>query len=133
MYVKQAAEREERLAGLLAQVRDDDTTSYKGFSTPEELAELLEADLAILLAERFDASRDADRGEPAPLTSAMPRITSRCRPARCSAARPTWARCSSGWAATTLVDSSRSSAPAGSARPGSPSRPHASHATDSTR
>ena len=38
VYVKQPAEREERLAGLLAQVRDDDTTSYKGFSTAEELA-----------------------------------------------------------------------------------------------
>ena len=57
VYVKQPAEREERLAGLLTQIRDDDTTSYKGFSTAEELAELLEADLAILLAERFDASR----------------------------------------------------------------------------
>ena len=57
VYVKQPADREERLAGLLTQIRDDDTTSYKGFSTAEELAELLEADLAILLAERFDASR----------------------------------------------------------------------------
>ena len=57
VYVKQPADREERLAGLLTQIRDDDTTSYKGFATAEELAELLEADLAILLAERFDASR----------------------------------------------------------------------------
>jgi hypothetical protein len=56
IYVKHATEREERLAGLLTQVRDDDTTSYKAFSTAEELADLLEADLAILLAERFDAS-----------------------------------------------------------------------------
>ncbi|MET0782553.1 MAG: DUF4062 domain-containing protein [Microbacterium sp.] len=55
--VKHATERAERLAGLRTQVRDDDTTSYKAFSTAEELAELLEADLAILLAERFDASR----------------------------------------------------------------------------
>src|SRR4029453_12594276 len=40
-----------------ARIRTDDTTSYKPFSTAEELGELVEADLAILLAERFDASR----------------------------------------------------------------------------
>ena len=57
VYVKQPAEREERLAELVARIRQDDTTSYKPFSTAEELGELIEADLAILLAERFDASR----------------------------------------------------------------------------
>ena len=62
VYVKQPAEREERLAELVAHIRDDDTTSYKPFSTAEELGELVEADLAVLLAERFDASRA--RGAP---------------------------------------------------------------------
>ena len=57
IYLKQPGQREERLAELVAQIRDDDTTSYKSFSTADELADLLEADLAILLAERFDASR----------------------------------------------------------------------------
>jgi predicted ATPase len=57
IYVKQPAEREERLGGLLGRIRDDDTASYTPFSTAEELAELIEADLATLLAERFDASR----------------------------------------------------------------------------
>ncbi len=76
VYVKQAAEREERLAGLLAQVRDDDTTSYKAFSTAEELAELIEADLAILLAERFDASR-APGSRRAPPPSRSPPTTRR--------------------------------------------------------
>ncbi|RZS63686.1 putative ATPase [Agromyces ramosus] len=57
VYVKQPAERDARLAGLVARIRDDDTTSYKSFSTAEELGELVESDLAILLAERFDASR----------------------------------------------------------------------------
>ena len=57
VYVKQPAEREESLAGLVARIRDDDTTSYKPFSTADELGELIESDLAILLAERFDASR----------------------------------------------------------------------------
>ena len=57
IYLKQPAEREERLAELLTRIRDDDTASYTPFSSTEELAELIEADLAILLAERFDASR----------------------------------------------------------------------------
>src|SRR4029453_3147237 len=57
IYVKQPAERDERLAALVAHIRDDDTTSYTPFSTAEELGELVEADLAVLLAERFDASR----------------------------------------------------------------------------
>ena len=59
VYVKQPAERDERLAGLVARIRDDDTTSYKSFSTAEELGGLIESDLAILLAERFDASRSS--------------------------------------------------------------------------
>ena len=59
IYVKQPAEREQRLAELMARVRSDDTTSYTPFSTAEELAELVTADLATLLAERFDASRAA--------------------------------------------------------------------------
>jgi predicted ATPase len=57
IYVKQPAERNERLDGLIARIRDDDTTSYKAFSTAAELEQLIEADLATLLAERFDASR----------------------------------------------------------------------------
>lgn len=57
IYLKQPAEPDERLDGLLARIRDDDTASYKSFSSAEELAELLAADLATLLAERFDASR----------------------------------------------------------------------------
>ena len=65
IYVKQPAERDERLAGLMARIRDDDTASYKSFSTAEELAELIEADLATLLAERFDASRAPTVSSPA--------------------------------------------------------------------
>jgi predicted ATPase len=60
IYVKQTAHRDERLAGLMERIRDDDTASYKAFSDVDELAELLEADLAILLAERFDAGRVPD-------------------------------------------------------------------------
>jgi predicted ATPase len=57
IYVKRAAEREERLGELLGRIRDDGTASYTPFSTADELAELIESDLATLLAERFDASR----------------------------------------------------------------------------
>ncbi|WP_159605368.1 ATP-binding protein, partial [Agromyces humi] len=57
IYVKRAGEREERLAELLGRIRDDGTASYTPFSTADELAELIESDLATLLAERFDASR----------------------------------------------------------------------------
>lgn len=57
IYVKQPAQREERLDELMERVRSDDTTSYTPFSTAEDLAELVSADLATLLAERFDASR----------------------------------------------------------------------------
>lgn len=81
IYVKQPADRDERLTDLMTRIRDDDTASYKAFSTAEELAELVEADLATLLAERFDASRsvaaapaDAGPGKlPAPYTDAVGR------------------------------------------------------------
>jgi predicted ATPase len=57
IYVKTPAdEREERLKTLLKQIQTDDQVSYKSFSTPEELGELLENDLAVLLTERFAAS-----------------------------------------------------------------------------
>ena len=48
----------------MARVRSDDTASYTPFSTAEELAELVTADLATLLAERFDASRAPRRPPP---------------------------------------------------------------------
>ncbi|WP_245762454.1 ATP-binding protein [Mycetocola miduiensis] len=65
IYLKQPAERNERLAGLLARIRDDDSASYKAFSSPDELEQLIEADLATLLAERFDASRAPTEPVPA--------------------------------------------------------------------
>ncbi|MFE6253916.1 ATP-binding protein [Agromyces sp. NPDC057865] len=65
IYVKQAPKREARLNGLLARIRDDDRASYKPFADAAELAELVEADLATLLAERFDASRAPATAAPA--------------------------------------------------------------------
>ncbi|MET1051969.1 MAG: DUF4062 domain-containing protein [Mycetocola sp.] len=58
IYIRDPApQREPRLTDLLGRVRDDDGASFKTFSTPQELRKLLEADLATLLAERFDQSR----------------------------------------------------------------------------
>jgi predicted ATPase len=67
IYVKQPAERAARLAELMELIRADDTASYTPFSTPDELGELLTADLATLLAERFDASRATPAIEAGPL------------------------------------------------------------------
>ena len=68
IHVKQPAARDKRLDELIARVRGDDTASYTPFSTADELAELVTADLATLLAERFDASRAAS----APSVEAIP-------------------------------------------------------------
>jgi predicted ATPase len=58
IYIKESSgAREERLESLLDRLRDDDTASYKSFNDSDELGELLVGDLAVLLAERFDASR----------------------------------------------------------------------------
>ena len=72
IYVKQPAERGPRLAELMARVRDDGTASYTPFSTAEELADLVAADLATLLAERFDASRATPTSAPAAVLDATP-------------------------------------------------------------
>ncbi len=40
------------------------SSSYRGFATPEELAELIVSDVATLLADRFDASRAASAAAP---------------------------------------------------------------------
>jgi predicted ATPase len=50
---------EPRLIELLQRIKNDDRASYKSFDTVEELRELVEADLATLLADRFDASQNA--------------------------------------------------------------------------
>jgi predicted ATPase len=69
IYIKSPApEREQRLKELLDRIRNDDTASYKSFSTPTELQELIENDLAVLLSERFEGAES--KGE---LSSEMPR------------------------------------------------------------
>lgn len=81
IYLREPAERDERLQALVRRIQDDDTASYKSFATSEELAELVEADLAVLLAERFDASRPAPTAMPVetPMPAAYTRIIGRDR------------------------------------------------------
>ena len=55
IYIKEPAERESRLRGLLDAIRNDDGVSYKGFRTVDELRDLVQDDLALMLTERFAA------------------------------------------------------------------------------
>jgi hypothetical protein len=67
LYVKAPApDREERLVKLLGRIQSDDTASYKPFQTPEELARLVSADLALLLSERFMSLTTASDDHPLP-------------------------------------------------------------------
>ncbi|WP_160132861.1 DUF4062 domain-containing protein [Microbacterium sp. SLBN-146] len=58
MYIKSGVDRDARLDELITRIQADDTASYKTYETPAELEELVMSDLAILLAERFDAAQD---------------------------------------------------------------------------
>src|SRR6185295_8506875 len=71
IYLKRTERRDDRLEGLLARIRADDRASYASFADAAELAELVAADLASLLAERFDAAdpRRVPFTEPAPQTA----------------------------------------------------------------
>jgi predicted ATPase len=57
IYIRESTAREPRLVDLLDRIRSDDSASFKYFADARELRGLLEADLATLLAERFDQSR----------------------------------------------------------------------------
>ncbi|MCE7985024.1 MAG: DUF4062 domain-containing protein [Caldilinea sp. CFX5] len=55
IYIKSPAPaREPPLTTLIERIKRDDALSYKYFSTPAELRELVENDLALLLSERFE-------------------------------------------------------------------------------
>ena len=125
--MKQPAEREERLAELVAHIREDDTTSYKPFSTAEELG-AHRADLAILLAERFDASRSRGAATDPRTARADDAADHLPSPPDEGSARDRSRHAAQGWAATTPTGSSPSSARAGSEDPSRRSRPHGSPA-----
>jgi predicted ATPase len=68
IYVREPApDREPRLTELLERVMREGRSSFKLFSTPEQLASLVADDLAVMMTERF-ASRDPAAGAPAPST-----------------------------------------------------------------
>jgi len=57
LYLKRPApDREERLSELIERMQSEDSASYRHFQTPDELARLVQEDLAILLSERFEAT-----------------------------------------------------------------------------
>lgn len=56
-FKKPAPDREKGLTALLRQIQDEADVSYKYFSSPAELAELISNDLAVLLTERFEQAR----------------------------------------------------------------------------
>ena len=60
IYIKTSQHRDDRLRELIDRIRSDDTAAYLPFETAAELEEQVAGDLATLLAERFDESRDAD-------------------------------------------------------------------------
>ncbi|MFE7843842.1 DUF4062 domain-containing protein [Microbacterium sp. NPDC057407] len=62
IYIKDTDHRDDRLTELIARIQADDTAAYLHFHTPDDLHDQIAADLAMLLAERFDESR---RTEPA--------------------------------------------------------------------
>jgi predicted ATPase len=64
IYIKTPSpEREPGLKELLGRVQRDDAASYKYFTTPDELGDLVANDLAVLLSERFEQSRPAPAAE----------------------------------------------------------------------
>jgi predicted ATPase len=61
LYVREPApERDPRLEAMLDRLRETGRASYRTFTTPEELAELVQDDLMVLLTERFSAAPSTD-------------------------------------------------------------------------
>ncbi len=72
IYIKASDHREERLRRLISRIQSDDHAAYLPFSTAEELQERIADDLATLLAERFDVSREPDPAPAEPQASRTP-------------------------------------------------------------
>ena len=65
IYIKNPAPaREAGLDQMLARLQNENTVSYKRFATAAELGELVENDLALLLTETFETTREAEVREP---------------------------------------------------------------------
>jgi hypothetical protein len=60
VYIKEVeGERDARLTSLINDIRSSGAMSYQKFGTPEQLAELLRNDLAVMLSEHFGAEQQA--------------------------------------------------------------------------
>jgi len=64
IYIRKSEHRDDRLEELIARIRTDDTAAYLPFEDAEELGQRVAGDLASLLAERFDETRDDTRSVP---------------------------------------------------------------------
>jgi predicted ATPase len=65
LYVKRdASHREQRLTEMLDRVTAEGAVSYRLFTDPDELRELLADDLAVLVSERFHTPAAEERGPP---------------------------------------------------------------------
>ena len=64
IYIKTSEHRDDRLEELIARIRTDDTAAYLPFEDADELGQRIAGDLASLLAERFDETRDDTRSVP---------------------------------------------------------------------
>ncbi len=72
IYIKSPApDREPRLKSMLQRLQQEDTSSYKHFSSSAELGELVANDLALLLSESYEAASRAPETElvPHPVTN----------------------------------------------------------------
>jgi predicted ATPase len=67
IYIKTPApEREPRLNSLINEIENKSGVSFKNFSTPQELGELIQNDLALMLTERFQMVQTSLASMPAP-------------------------------------------------------------------
>jgi predicted ATPase len=74
IYIRSPApDRDPRLTQMLAGITDESGLSYRHFSEPAELQQLVENDLAVLLSERFELTRSGLRpADEAPLAGTVP-------------------------------------------------------------
>ena len=74
VYIKgPAPAREDRLAGLLQRIEEDDRASYRHFASTDELERIVKDDLMVLLSERFEATGDrSERAAPGSVVMAPP-------------------------------------------------------------
>ncbi|MFE7843843.1 DUF4062 domain-containing protein [Microbacterium sp. NPDC057407] len=74
IYIKDTDHRDDRLTELIARIQADDTAAYLHFHTPDDLHDQIAADLAMLLAERFDQSRSPGAPASAPSPALAARV-----------------------------------------------------------